>query len=210
METTIQKQLLQEYMVFKATPQQLRESIEKNNGALIVEGIIQKAEAKNGNGRIYPKSILEEAINRYKENFINNGNSYLELDHPNSEVVALSNSCGVLKEVWWNGNDVMGKIEVLSDIPNGSKGTPTGNILKTLFERGLTVGISSRAMGSVKQIDENTVEVQDDLEFASWDFVSNPSTPGANMKPSLNEGKISKIKTKYSKINEIITDIFTL
>ena len=110
----------------------------------------------------------------------------------------------------YHKDDVMGKIEVLSDIPNGSKGTPTGNILKTLFERGLTVGISSRAWGSVKQISENTVEVQDDLEFASWDFVSNPSTPGAIMKPSLNEGKISQIKTKYSKINEIITDIFTL
>lgn len=210
METTQTKQLLQEYMVFKATPQQLKESIEKNGGALYVEGIIQKAEQKNGNGRIYPKAILEGAIDKYKTNFVANGNSYLELDHPNSEVVSLGNACGVLKDIWWKGDDVMGKIEVLSDIPNGSKGTPTGNILKTLFERGLTVGISSRAMGSVKQIDENTVEVQDDLEFASWDFVSNPSTSGANMKPSLNEGKTSQLTEKYSKINNIIIDIFSI
>ena len=103
-----------------------------------------------------------------------------------------------------SGDDVMGDVEVLT--------TPAGNILKALFAAGITVGISSRGMGSVSEnLAEGTVEVQDDFELLCWDFVSTPSTHGAFMSPktnmSINEIK-NKIPTyKYNNVNNIIRDI---
>ena len=122
-----------------------------------------------------------------------------ELDHPDDSVINLKNSSHNIKELHWDGNDLMGKIEVLP--------TPSGNILKELFKNNITVGISSRGMGSVTPLGEGRVEVDDDFELLCWDFVSTPSTHGAFMKPTgLNEGKI-KAFNKYQKLNEIISDI---
>ena len=125
-----------------------------------------------------------------------------ELDHPESQVVNLSNVSHNVLDLWWQGNDLMGKLEIL--------GTPSGNIAKELLKAGIRLGISSRGMGSVKELGEGKVEVQDDFEIVCWDLVSNPSTQGAFMNPSLNESVQSRTNNKYTKINSLISDIITV
>jgi hypothetical protein len=191
--------LIERISTITLTPQLLQESVVKNNGRLIVEGVVQRADAKNGNGRVYPKDTLEREIQKYKDTYIKENRALGELDHPESPIINLKNVCHNILELWWQGDDVMGKIEILP--------TPSGNILKALLLAGITVGISSRAMGSVKQIGE-TVEVQDDLDIVCWDFVSTPSTQGAFME-IVSEGLNynNQQDNKLTKINELITDI---
>ena len=167
-------------------------------GVFEVEGILQRAVAKNQNGRTYSKEILMRESKRYTDEFVKVGNAFGELDHPESPVVSLKNASHVIKELWWDGDDLMGRIELLN--------TPAGNIVKEICKAGHTIGISSRGTGSVQQTNEGTLEVQDDFELVCWDFVSNPSTHGAFMNPvSLNEGKVKT--TKYSNLDLIINDI---
>ena len=192
--------LLQEYRQFKVDKLLVERSI-KENKPLMVSGIIQRAEAKNQNGRIYPKDILEREIKKYAEGPVKERRAMGELDHPESSVINLQNVSHNIVEVSMKGNDVYGKVEILS--------TPAGNILKELFRNGITVGISSRGMGSVKEnMSEGTVEVQDDFELLCFDFVSTPSTHGAFMTPmGLNENKIRIPEYKYTNVNNIIRDI---
>jgi hypothetical protein len=196
------KQLLVDYAVFEVSPQQINESLTQNNGKLIVSGVLQRAEAKNQNGRIYPKETLMREANKYAESFIREKRALGELDHPDSSVVNLNNVSHNVLDMSWQGNDLVGKVEVL--------GTPSGNILKELFKSGIRLGISSRGMGSVKEVmgeGGQTLEVQPDFELIAFDFVSNPSTHGAFLSP-VNESKGSNIQTdEYAKVNKIITDI---
>ena len=196
------KQLLVDYAVFEVSPQQINESLTQNNGKLIVSGVLQRAEAKNQNGRIYPKETLMREANKYAESFIKEKRALGELDHPDSSVVNLNNVSHNVLDMSWQGNDLVGKVEVL--------GTPSGNILKELFKSGIRLGISSRGMGSVKEVmreGDNTLEVQPDFELIAFDFVSNPSTHGAFLSP-VNESKGSNmVADKYAKVNKIITDI---
>ena len=167
-------------------------------GVFEVEGVMQRATAKNQNGRVYSKAILEREMKKYMQEFVKNGNAYGELDHPESPVVSLKNASHIVKDLWWNGDDLMGKVELLN--------TPAGNIVKEIIKAGHTIGISSRGTGSVQQTNEGNLEVQPDFELVCWDFVSNPSTHGAFMNPiSLNEakGKVSK----YLQLDSIINDI---
>ena len=195
------KKLLIDTINFEVSPQQLQEAQENSDGRLIVQGVLQRATAKNQNGRVYPKDILAREVAQYKKINIAENRALGELDHPEASVVNLQNVSHNVKDVWWEGDDVMGKVEML--------GTPSGNILKELLKAGITLGISSRGMGSVKQVDEATVQVEDDFELICWDFVSNPSTHGAFMKP-VNEGilaeGINTISNK-SKVDKIIRDI---
>ena len=195
------KKLLIDTINFEVSPQQLQEAQENSDGRLIVQGVLQRATAKNQNGRVYPKDILAREVAQYKKINIAENRALGELDHPEASVVNLQNVSHNVKDVWWEGDDVMGKVEIL--------GTPSGNILKELLKAGITLGISSRGMGSVKQVDEATVHVEDDFELICWDFVSNPSTHGAFMKP-VNEGilaeGINTISNK-SKVDKIIRDI---
>ena len=175
----------------------LRESKERP-GVFEVEGVMQRAGAKNQNGRIYEKKILMREVSKYMEEFVKNGNAFGELDHPESAVVSLKNASHVVKDLYWNGDDLMGKVELLN--------TPVGNIVKEIIKAGHTIGISSRGTGSVQQTNEGHLEVQDDFELVCWDFVSNPSTHGAFMNPiSLNEGKA--VVDKFTKVHNIINDI---
>ena len=193
------KSLLIDYTPFEITPQMIMESERQNNGRVIVTGVLQRAGAKNQNGRIYPKDILMREVNEYKKVQVAERRALGELDHPESSVVNLSNASHNVLDVWWKGDDVVGKVEVLS--------TPSGNILKELFKSGIKLGISSRGLGSVKQVNEDTVAVQDDFELVCWDFVSNPSTHGAFMAP-VNESVNKKIKlNKYYKVNNIISEM---
>jgi hypothetical protein len=192
------KSLLIEYALFTPKSTVLTEG--KGDRNLMVEGVIQRADAKNQNGRVYPKSILEREVERYIDGPVAENRALGELDHPESMVINLKNVSHNIKKLWWNGDDLMGKVEVLP--------TPSGNILKELFLNKITVGISSRGMGSVQPLGEGTVEVQDDFELLCWDFVSTPSTQGAFMTPTgLSEGYKPQHNNKYSKINTLVSDI---
>lgn len=202
------KKILVDYIgSIEITPQQINESMQENNGKLIVSGIMQRASSSddknfNQNGRSYPLSILKKESDKYKNTFISERRALGELDHPESQVVNLANVSHNITDLWWQGNDLMGKLEILP--------TPSGNIAKELLKAGIRLGISSRGMGSVKELGEGKVEVQDDFEIVCWDLVSNPSTQGAFMSPSLNEGVQAPNKNKYSKVNSLINEIITV
>ena len=193
--------LLTEYRTFKVDKRLVETSI-KENRSLVVKGVIQRAEAKNQNGRVYPKEILEREIQKYIEGPVRERRALGELDHPESSVINLQNVSHNVIKVKMVGDDVYGEVEILS--------TPAGNILKELFRNGITVGISSRGMGSVQESGNGTVEVQDDFELLCFDFVSTPSTHGAFMTPmgrALQEGKVIHQEYKYTNVNNIIRDI---
>jgi hypothetical protein len=196
------KQVLIEYFAFQPSPKSLHEAKTSRDGNLIVEGVVQHADATNENRRVYPKPVLEREVEKYVKGPVAENRALGELDHPDSSIINLKNVCHNIKSLWWDGDDLMGKIEILP--------TPSGNILKSLFINNITVGISSRGMGSVKPLGEGTVEVQDDFELLCWDFVSTPSTQGAFMRPvgTMNENyNPSKTYNKYTKVNQLISEI---
>ena len=187
-------QLLVDVTPFRPT---IRES-KTRPGVFEVEGVMQRASAENQNGRVYSKDILVREAKKYVDEFVKRGNAFGELDHPESPVVSLKNASHIVKELYWKGDDLMGKVELLN--------TPSGNIVKEIIKAGHTIGISSRGTGSVQQTNEGQLEVQPDFELVCWDFVSNPSTHGAFMNPiALQEGK-TKV-SKYQSLDSIINDI---
>ena len=197
------KKLLVDYTLFEVSPQAINESLAQNNGKLIVKGVLQRAEAKNQNGRVYPKETLVREAKKYASTFIKERRALGELDHPDSSVVNLNNVSHNVRDMAWQGDDLVGTVEVLS--------TPSGNILKELFKCGIKLGISSRGMGSVKEVfgeGDNTLEVQPDFELIAFDFVSNPSTHGAFLSP-VNESKGTASVNKFAGVERIITDIIT-
>jgi hypothetical protein len=176
------RQLIVDYLPFEVKSEQITESLKENNGKLVVKGVLQRAEAKNQNGRVYPKDTLVREAKKYSVTYIKERRAMGELDHPDSSVVNLQNVSHNVKEMHWLGDDLLGTVEVL--------GTPSGNILKELFKAGIKLGISSRGMGSVETISDgtdDTQQVQPDFELIAFDFVSNPSTQGAFMYP-MSEG----------------------
>ena len=194
------KSLLIEYSIFTPKSTQLTEGV-KGARNLTVQGVVQRADSENANRRVYPRRILQKEVEKYIATSIAENRALGELDHPESTVINLKNVSHNIKKLWWDGDDLIGEIEVLP--------TPSGNILSQLFANNITVGISSRGMGSVQALGEGTVEVQDDFELLCWDFVSTPSTQGAFMTPTgLNENFNPNLnQNKYSKINSIISDI---
>lgn len=173
------------------------------SGKFIVEGLMQVAGDLNGNGRVYPKNILEREILKFKDTFIKGRNAYGELDHPESPIVSLKNASHVITDLWWEGDNVMGRVEVLD--------TPFGNIVKSILKAGYAIGISSRGTGSVREMNDGSgrVIVNDDFDLVTWDFVSNPSVPGAFMAPvsgNLQES-LTKPQNRYIRLNSILNDI---
>lgn len=194
------KKLLVDALPFEVNQNELNES-ENSNGNLIVQGIIQRANALNKNRRIYPKPVLEKVMGVYLEENIKQNRALGELDHPDSPVVNLANSSHKILNTWWEGDELKAKIEVLP--------TPSGNILKALLTSGVRVGISSRGLGSVKNTKEGLV-VEDDYKLVAYDFVSNPSTHGA-FQDIVNENYTGEeYSYDYSKINKIISDIIEI
>ena len=194
------KQLIVDYIPFEVAPETINEAM-SSNGKLIVKGVLQRAEAKNQNGRVYPMELLQREAKKYTGNFIKEKRALGELDHPDSSVVNLNNASHNVVEMHWDGDDLLGTVEVLS--------TPSGNILKELFRSGIKLGISSRGLGSVEPVNEadgedGTVEVQDDFELIAFDFVSNPSTHGAFMRP-VNESV--QHSSPESNLEKIVNDI---
>ena len=195
------KQLLVDVRPFDISRNKIDESIKENNGRLVVKGILQRAESKNQNGRVYPREVLMKEVQKYSEEQVTERRALGELDHPDSSVVNLNNASHNVLEMHWKGDDLLGTVEILS--------TPAGNILKELFKSGIKLGISSRGLGSVETIkeangEEDTVQVQPDFELIAFDFVSNPSTQGAFLRP-VNES-VQK-NTPQSNIEGIINSI---
>jgi len=200
------KNLIVSTLPFEFTRQQISESIEQNSGRLVVKGILQKASEQNQNGRVYSRNLLEREATKYNE-LIDDRRALGELDHPESSVVNLQNVSHNVTKMWWEDNNLVGEVEVLS--------TPSGNILKELFKSGITLGISSRGMGTTREHEGKTL-VNDDFELVAFDFVSNPSTRGAFLEPvNLNESVLSdkkvitngRVCTKYCKVEGIIHEI---
>lgn len=165
-----------------------------SEGKMILTGKLQAADQKNGNGRIYPEKVLKREVKNY-EKLIKERRALGELDHPEDSVVNLKNASHLVRRVWWDGKDVMGTVEILN--------TPSGQILRSLVESGVKLGISSRGLGSTKEVSGKTM-VQDDFQLVCFDFVSEPSTTGAFM---MKEGKNNENFTKADKINRALNSI---
>lgn len=197
------KSLIVDYSPFSITKQQINESRSSNGGRLIVSGVLQRAEVRNHNKRIYPKEILMREANRYQEELVKQKRALGELDHPDSPTVNLNNVSHNIIKMWWEGNALMGDVHVLT--------TPAGKILEELFLNNVQVGISSRGVGSVKEVFSegggHTSQIQDDFELIAFDFVSNPSTHGAFMNP-VNEGRlIQDTNPSLAKVHNIVNSI---
>ncbi len=194
------KQVLIETQIFQHKPFTIVEGKGSSNN-LVVEGVLATAQVKNGNGRYYSKELWDREIEKYRE-LVTSRRACGELDHPDSQIINLKNVSHVITDIWWDGDFVMGKIELLP--------TPSGNILTSLFQNGIPVGVSSRGMGSLRQVGE-IMEVQDDFELLCWDFVSTPSNPGSFMYVTgrLNEGlqQQSDNSLNYSNVNRIVTEL---
>jgi hypothetical protein len=176
---------------------------ESENGVVLVKGVLQRAGAENQNGRVYPMGILQREAKKY-ETLIKERRALGELDHPDSSVINLKNVSHNIKEIHWEGNDLLGTVEILP--------TPSGNILKELLKAGILLGISSRGMGSTRPMEGNKVVVGEDFELIGWDFVSNPSTHGAFMTP-MNESVVKQIGTDvcgdFCRAQDLMREIIT-
>ncbi len=198
------KKLLMECITFQADERMLRESANHPNQPFTVQGVLQRKGKKNQNGRIYPDEVLIREANKYASTFIADRRAMGELDHPESSVVNLKNVSHMVTEMHWQGDDLVGTVEVLT--------TPNGNILRELFRNGVKLGISSRGLGTLKKISENSAIVGDDFELIAFDFVSNPSTQGAFMAPTgaipLAEGIVQNPVThRWERTDDIIRNI---
>ena len=166
----------------------------RENNAMFLTGVMQRSDAQNGNGRVYPHAILEREIGNYAK-LVKERRALGELDHPEDSVINLKNASHMVTEVWWDGKDVMGKVQVLN--------TPSGQVLRSLVESGVKLGISSRGLGSVHESQGRTI-VEDDFQLICFDFVSEPSTPGAYM---MKEHKEPNIFNKSDRINRALNDV---
>jgi hypothetical protein len=195
-----ERKLLCSYEVFNYDPKVIKESTEKNDGKMLVKGILQKADVLNQNGRIYPLAILQREVRNYQK-FINENRAIGEIDHPESSVVSLKNASHVVREAYIENGIVYGTVEILYKVPSGA-------ILAGLIESGVKLGISSRGVGSTRKQGDNHV-VQDDFQLICWDFVSEPSTTGAFMIPEGVQIPIAEVKrsAKIKKLDELLNDI---
>ena len=171
------------------------EKIEVKNGATFLSGVMQRCDEQNGNGRVYPAPVLQREVKNYLK-IVKENRACGELDHPEDSVVNLKNASHMVKSLWWEGKDLMGKIKVLS--------TPAGKILESLINDGVMLGISSRGLGSVTESKGQTL-VEDDFQLICFDIVSEPSTQGAYV--MMNESKNKQIWSKADRINRLLNDI---
>ena len=194
----IKKQLLQEWFPVAYDSKLLKEDREKNGGRLMLQGIIQKANTKNQNKRIYPRGILEREIENYQK-AVRENRAVGELDHPESSSVSLKNVSHIVREMGWDGDNVVGRVEVLP--------TPQGKVLESLLEAGVTIGISSRGVGSTEKTNEGVDQVQPDYQIICFDIVSEPSTPGAYLMPESRQYVDSPTMAKADRIFRALNDI---
>ena len=189
--------LLREYTEIQYDRDLLSEALEGNKPLILKDVVLQRANAKNQNGRVYPLEILMREAKNYKDTFVSQRRALGELDHPESPVVNLKNVSHNVIDIWTRGEDVMGNIEILT--------TPSGNIVKELIRNNVRLGVSSRGMGSVRQMGEGTLEVGEDFNLICFDIVSNPSTHGA----FINETTTPARPEIYEELDKLIYDFLT-
>jgi hypothetical protein len=189
--------LLTEYTELEYDKKAINEAIAKNE-TIRIPSLLQRADAENQNGRIYPKPILDREAQLYLEEFVKQNRALGELDHPESTVVNLKNVSHNVTEMHWDGDDLRGTIEILP--------TPAGNIVRDLMRAGIRIGVSSRGVGSVSQIGRDKVQVEEDFKLICFDIVSNPSTHGAFLNESVNNAIVS---ARATRINDLIVDFFS-
>lgn len=192
--------LLTSWLPFDYNSQMIKESREQNGGKIIMKGILQKSDTLNQNGRVYPRTILEREIRNYQK-FIRENRALGECDHPETSVVELKNASHIIREAYMEGDVVYGTVELLD--------TPSGKILQSLVESGVTLGISSRGVGSTSSQGGHQV-VQDDFQLICWDFVSEPSTPGAFMMREgveVTRADLKKVFNRSDRIDRICNEI---
>lgn len=200
--TSNMPQLIQGFETLQYDRSLITEAVEKT-GIIKVRCVLQRANKKNQNGRVYPRAILEREANYYKK-LIQERRALGELDHPESAVINLKNVSHNISEMHFDGDDLVGEIEVLT--------TPSGNILKEFLKNGIRLGVSSRGLGSVKALNEadggEALEVQDDFELLCFDIVSTPSTQGAFLQEGVDRrvATTNIVPTKYSKVDALILD----
>jgi hypothetical protein len=167
---------------------------------IVLKAILQRADALNQNKRVYPRAILEREVQNYSK-AVQEGRATGELDHPDSSVVSLANVSHVIRSIDWNGNEVVGTIEILN--------TPKGKIAQDLMEGGVKLGISSRGIGDVQKNNEGHDIVDETFMLVAFDLVSEPSTHGA----WLHEGKqidvlsVKNMVPKVDRVNRIVNEI---
>ena len=191
--------LLKEWTALKYTPDVVKESRALNGGKVLLKGIIQRADTLNQNGRIYPRGILEREIINYQK-FIRENRALGESDHPDTSVVEMKNASHLIKEARMEGDNVFGVVELLD--------TPSGKILQSLVESGVTLGISSRGVGSTRQ-QGSALIVQEDFQLICFDIVSEPSTPGAfiNESKQFTRTDLKQTFNKTDRIDRIFNEI---
>jgi len=172
----------------------------KDHGVVYLTGKFSAADEINGNKRVYPYNILKREVDNYQK-LIREVRSLGELDHPQDEVVSLKNASHIVKELWWDGKTLYGKMKLLN--------TPSGKIAKTLLtEDKVQLGVSSRALGTLKEGNGDTLVVEENLILIAWDLVSDPSSVGAFLKPQLvNENTVKRLLTKSDVIDRKLTDL---
>jgi hypothetical protein len=194
--------LLTEWRPFEYSKEMIEESKKLNGGRIVLRGILQKANTLNQNGRIYPIAVLDREVRNYQK-FIKENRALGELDHPDSSVVELKNASHIVREAHMEGEVCFGTVELLE--------TPSGKILQSLVESGVTLGISSRGVGSTQRERDYDV-VQDDFQLICWDFVSEPSTPGAFMMKEgkeINKRELNSYFSKSDRVDRILNDILS-
>ena len=195
----MERQLLREWHKLEYTPALLKEDRDKNGGKLMLSGIIQKANTKNQNKRVYSRKLLEREFENYMK-AVRENRALGEMDHPDSSTVSLEKVSHLIREMWWDGDNICGKLEVLD--------TPRGKIAQSLLDAGVTLGISSRGVGSTEKTNEGIDMVQDDYQLICFDLVGEPSTPGAYLQ--ISEGRtvdgprFSRVDRIYRALNDIV------
>ena len=192
--------LLTEWAPWQYSKEMIEESKQAHDGRIVMKGVLQKSDTLNQNSRIYPKVILEREVRNYQK-FIAENRALGECDHPDSSVVELKNASHIVREAYMDGDVCFGIVELLN--------TPSGQILQSLVESGVTLGISSRGVGSTKRKGDVDV-VQDDFQLICWDFVSEPSTPGAFMMKEgieVRRNDLDKVFNKSDRIYRAFNDV---
>jgi hypothetical protein len=202
------KRLLREFFELKCDERGCQDLLTEGEKKMVSEGFLmfpaklQEADTKNGNGRVYTEEVLRREIENYQK-LVQERRALGECDHPDDSVINLKNASHMVNRVWWDGNSVLGTIKVLK--------TPSGDILRGLYESGVLFGFSSRAMGSLKEStgeDGDTVQiVQDDLQLICFDAVSEPSAPGAYLMREGVEKNLQQIYTKGDRINRALNEV---
>lgn len=189
------KKLISDFNELVYDRQLITEAV-SDGGAIRIPARLQRADAENQNGRIYPFEILKREAEKYDQEFVKQNRALGELDHPESTVVNLKNVSHNIVEMHWDGKDLRGTIEILP--------TPAGNIVRDLMRAGIRIGVSSRGVGSVSQYGRDKVIVEDDFNLICFDIVSNPSTHGAFLNESVNA-----MLARQNRVNGLIVDFFS-